>query len=76
MKWADVTDADLIGALNVVTHSHNPVAAKNLIEYFHERFSNEMPYNQDVLLAFLLHGSIFSRGRASTKPGAIHSHLT
>lgn len=31
MKWADVTDADLIGALNVVTHAHDPVVAKSLI---------------------------------------------
>ena len=53
MKWAAVTDADLMGALNAVMHSYDPVAAENLIEYFHERFSNEMPYNQDVLLAFV-----------------------
>ena len=53
MKWGDVTDADLIGALNAVEYSHDPVAARNLIEYFHERFSNEMPYNDDVLLAFI-----------------------
>lgn len=53
MKWADVTDSDLLGALNAVMYSHDPVAAKSLIEYFHERFSNEMPYNQDVLLAFI-----------------------
>ena len=53
MKWADVTDADLIGALNAVTHAHDKVAAENLIEYFHERFSNEMPYNNEVLLSFV-----------------------
>ncbi len=53
MKWADVTDADIRGALNAVLHAHNPAAAKNLIEYFHERFSNEMPYNEEVLLAFV-----------------------
>jgi hypothetical protein len=53
MKWADVTDADLSGALNAVMYSYDPVAAKNLIEYFHERFSQAMPYNQDVLLAFI-----------------------
>ncbi|HRQ35479.1 MAG TPA: hypothetical protein PK361_07700 [Chiayiivirga sp.] len=53
MKWAAVTDADLMGALNAVMYSYDPVAAENLIEYFHERFSNEMPYNQDVLLAFV-----------------------
>lgn len=53
MKWANVTDADLMGALNAVMYSHDPRAARSLIEYFHERFSHEMPYNQDVLLAFL-----------------------
>ena len=53
MKWADVTDADLMGALNCITYSHNPVAAKNLIEYFHERLSNELHYNEAVLLAFI-----------------------
>ncbi|MBC9070604.1 hypothetical protein IAI53_01355 [Thauera sp. CAU 1555] len=54
MKWADVSDSDLRGALNVVQHvQHAPDAARNLIEYFHERFSNEMPYNQEVLLAFV-----------------------
>ena len=53
MKWAAVPDADIRGALNVVLHAHDPAAAKNLIEYFHERFSNEMPYNEEVLLAFV-----------------------
>lgn len=53
MKWADVTDADVRGALNAVKHSYEPEAAKNLIEYFHERFSNQERYDQDALLAFI-----------------------
>lgn len=53
MKWGDITDADLEGALNAVELSHDPVAATNLIKYFHDRFSNEMPYDEAVLLAFI-----------------------
>ena len=44
MKWGDVTDADLRGVLNVVGHAHDPVAARSLIEYFHEWFENDLPY--------------------------------
>lgn len=53
MKWADVTDKDLVGALDLVRYGHAPDAAKNLIEYFHERLSNELPYNRDVLIGFV-----------------------
>jgi hypothetical protein len=55
MKWSDVKEADLNGALAEVKYGHDPVAARSLIEYFHERFREGLPYNERVLFEFLSH---------------------
>jgi hypothetical protein len=55
MKWEDVSDADLNGALMAVKYGHDPVAAKNLIEYFYERIGNCGRFNERVLLELLNH---------------------
>ncbi|HMV21143.1 MAG TPA: hypothetical protein PKL28_11205 [Rhodocyclaceae bacterium] len=55
MKWCDVKDADLNGALAAVKYGHDPVAAMNLIEYFHERFKGDFPYNERILIEFIGH---------------------
>lgn len=53
MKWDDVTDDDLENALVGVKYGHDPIAARNLIEYFYERMSDGRGYNQRVLNEFI-----------------------
>lgn len=55
MKWRDVSEADLMGALAAVKHGYDPVAARNLVEYFYERFQHGDPYNERVLYEYLAH---------------------
>lgn len=55
MKWNDVKDADLEGALAAVMHGYDPIAARSLIEYFHERLCDGLPYNERVLIEFIGH---------------------
>lgn len=55
MKWRDVSDADLNGALAAVMYAHDPVAAKNLIEYFYERIHHGEGYNERILHELLNH---------------------
>ena len=55
MKWGDVTNADLEGALLAIKYGHDPVAAKNLIEYFYERIHGGASFNERVLHGFLDH---------------------
>ena len=64
MKLDEVSDADIHGALAAVKHGHDPVAAKNLIEYFYERIHEGKGFNERVLLAFLDHafGRIVNEG--------------
>lgn len=51
----EVPDADLNGALNAVKYDFDPVAAKNLIEYFHDRICDGEPFNERVLLEYVGH---------------------
>lgn len=53
MKWDDVTDDDLENTLVDVKYGHDPIAARNLIEYFYERMSDGRSYNQHVLNEFI-----------------------
>ena len=64
MKWHDVVNSELNGALAAVKYGHDPVAAKNLIEYFLERFRDGSHYNEHILLEFLDHafGKIIEEG--------------
>jgi len=64
MKWQDVSESDLKGALSSVVYGHDPVATRNLIEYFYERIHNGTPYNECVLREYLDHafGKIIEDG--------------
>lgn len=64
MKWRDISEADLNGALAFVLHGHDPDAARNLIEYFHECIHEREPYNEGILLELLDHafGKIVREG--------------
>lgn len=54
-KWSGVTRQDLEGALAVVMHGHDPVAAQSLIEYFHDQNLDPAGPDSDILLAFVRH---------------------
>jgi hypothetical protein len=64
MKWLDVTDGDLQGALAAIKHGFDPDAARNLIAYFHEHMREGVDFNQQVLLDYLYHafGKIIEDG--------------
>ncbi len=55
MKWVDVTNADLKAAVAAVKYSHDPDAARNLIEYFHERMRDGEQYDLDILHELMAH---------------------
>ncbi len=55
MKWTCVTRADLNTAIAAIKFGHDPVAARNLIEYFHERMSNGDFYDKDMLHLLMAH---------------------
>lgn len=67
MKWQDVTKADLEGALAAIKYSHDPEAAKNLIEYFHERMSEDFHFDEQVLFEYIKHafGLIVEKNRSA-----------
>lgn len=48
MKWKNVTRDDLKAALASIKNGHDPEAALNLIEYFHECRSNGYSHDEDV----------------------------
>lgn len=54
-KWGEMTGDDLKGALVAVIHGHDPVAARNLIECFHERMRDDQTYDERVLLEYVHH---------------------
>lgn len=64
MEWHVATERDLMGALAAAMYGHDPDAARNLIQYFHERFQDGGPYNNRVLIQFLTHafGKIITEG--------------
>lgn len=55
MKWMDVTQDDLDSALASLKTGHDPEAARNLIEYFHERMSNGFQYDDRILRDLVAH---------------------
>lgn len=55
MKWSNVTDSDLNGALAAIKYGYDPTAARNLIEYFHGQFESGDAFNEKILIEFLSH---------------------
>lgn len=54
-KVTEVTDKDLYGALAAVMHGFDPVAAHNLVRYFHDCLQDGRPYNEQILLDYVYH---------------------
>jgi len=49
MKWLDCTREDLDAALASIKNRHDPEAARNIIEYYHERMSKGFSYDEGFL---------------------------
>jgi hypothetical protein len=64
MKWLDVTDGDLQGALAAIKYGFDSEAARNLIAYFYEHMREGIDFNQQVLQGYLYHafGKIVENG--------------
>jgi hypothetical protein len=67
LTWKDISDADLRAALAGAKSGSDPAAAMRLIEYFHRRIHDNLPYDQTILLEFLDH--VFGGIIEGRKPG-------
>lgn len=54
-KWDNVTRDDLLTAVECIKHQFAPDAARNLIEYFHERMEDGDYYDVEVLHLLIKH---------------------
>lgn len=54
-KWNNVTHADLLTAVECIKYRYTPNAARNLIEYFHERMEDGDEYDIEVLHLLMKH---------------------
>lgn len=55
LTWKDISDAELRAALARVKGGSDPAASMKLIEYFHRRIHDNLPYDQTILLEYLDH---------------------
>jgi hypothetical protein len=53
MKWLDITRDDLDAAFASIQNGHDPEAARNIIECFHERMSKGFSYDEDFLHTYM-----------------------
>lgn len=61
MKWLDCTREDLDAALASIKNGHDPEAARNIIEYYHERMSKGFSYDEGflhTLMAYVFAGIV------------------
>ncbi|UCO97511.1 hypothetical protein LF844_23075 [Metapseudomonas lalkuanensis] len=54
-KWDNATRDDLLTAVECIKHQFAPDAARNLIEYFHERMEDGDYYDVEVLHLLMKH---------------------
>jgi hypothetical protein len=59
LTWKDLSEAELRAALARVKGGGDAQASMRLIEFFHRRIRDGLPYDQTVLLEFLEH--VFGR---------------
>ena len=55
LTWKDISQADLRAALASVKGGPDSSTSMKLIEYFHRRFQDNLPYDQTILFEFLDH---------------------
>ncbi|MFZ2158296.1 MAG: hypothetical protein WAV72_19560 [Bradyrhizobium sp.] len=56
LTWKDISDAELRAILADAKNGGDPAAAMKLIEYFYKRIHDNLPYDQTILLDYLVHG--------------------
>ncbi|MGQ0511379.1 MAG: hypothetical protein ACT4P9_12270 [Betaproteobacteria bacterium] len=59
LTWKDISEAELRALLAGVTSGSDPTASMRLVEYFHSRIHDNLPYDQTILFAYLDH--VFGR---------------
>ncbi|GAB3471622.1 hypothetical protein [Azotobacter salinestris] len=55
LRGADVKHEELAAELSFLKTGHDPVAARSIIEYFHERMSNGLSYDKNILHDLMAH---------------------
>ncbi len=59
LTWKDISEAELRAALAGVKSGSDPAASMKLVEYFHKRIHDNLPYDQTILFEYLDH--VFGR---------------
>lgn len=64
MNSGNISESELNGLLAAVKFSNDPVAARNLVEYFYARIHAVEAYNERILLEYIEHafGRIVNEG--------------
>jgi hypothetical protein len=55
LTWKDLSEAELRAALAAMKSGADPAASMKLIEYFHKRIHDSLPYDQTILFEYLDH---------------------
>jgi hypothetical protein len=55
LTWKDISEAELRAALADAKGGSDPRASLRLIEYFHRRIRDNLPYDQTILFEYLEH---------------------
>lgn len=68
LKWLGVTRKHLDADLAFIKRGYDPEAARSIIEYFHERMSNGLPYDHQFLqelMAYVFARIVDGRGKVT-----------
>lgn len=55
LTWKELSEAELRTALAAMKSGADPAASMKLIEYFHRRIHDSLPYDQTILFEYLDH---------------------
>lgn len=55
LTWKDISEVELRALLAGAKSGSDPAASMKLIEYFHRRIHDNLPYEQTLLLEYLDH---------------------
>lgn len=55
LTWQELSEAELRATLAAAKNGADPAAAMNLIKYYYQRIHENRPYDQTILLEYLVH---------------------
>jgi hypothetical protein len=55
LTWKDISEVELRAALAGAKSGADPAASMKLIEYFHKRIHDNLPYDRTILFEYLDH---------------------